>query len=399
MAQETVVSPRGTDDLLLESLVEVGVNLSAGGDRRRMLDEILRRARQLLSAEAGALFIRTDGHLRFAAAQNDRLPLPEVTRMLLDKQMVVSEDSLAGFVAATGRVVNIPDAYNLPSSAPFRINRDFDAATGYRTVSVLAIPLKRPDGECIGVLESINRLGRNGKAIPFAAPERSGILSLASMAAVTIHGDQLESKLDRERRNTILCLMAAAEFHDGGTSNHLGCVSRNSGLIAEAMGLDEQLVERIRWTAPVHDVGNVAVRDAILLKPAALTPEERKEMERHTLYGAGIIGEPTNPLTATAKEIALTHHEQWDGSGYPKGLAGNDIPLSGRVVAIADAFDAMVSARSYREPIPMNSAAEIIRSERGRHFDPNVVDAFDLRLDELLESYRNPEVLPNFKAA
>jgi len=399
MMQSTAVSPRRTDDLLLESLLEVGVNLSAGGNRRRMLDEILRRARRLLSAEAGTLFVRTDGHLRFAASQNDKLPLPEITRTLLDKQMVVSEDSLAGFVAASGRAMNIPDAYRLPAGAPFRINHDFDAATGYRTRSVLAIPLKRPDGKCVGVLELINRLGRNGKVVPFAAPEESGIMSLASMAAVTIHNDKLQANLDRERRNTILRLTAAAEFRDAGMSNHLRCVSRNAGLIAAAMGLDERHVDLIRWAAPLHDIGKVAVRDAILLKPAALTAEERKEMQRHTLYGAEIIGEPTNPLLATAREVVLTHHERWDGSGYPNGLGGSDIPLSGRVVGIVDVFDALVSDRCYHEPIPIESAVEIIHSERGRHFDPNVVDAFDSVKDELLESYNNPDVLPKFKDA
>ena len=199
---------------IAESLLQVAVNLSAVQDRRQLLDMILREARKLTQAEAGSLFILDNGRLTFAASQNDCISLPDVTDSLLTHELTVPDESLAGFVASTGRVMNIPNAYALSSGAPFRIDRRFDAATGYKTRSVLAIPLLCPDDQCVGVLELINRVGANGKVVPFLDAEGSGVMSLASMAAVTIQNAFLQEQLKKAHLDSIIRLSIAAELRD-----------------------------------------------------------------------------------------------------------------------------------------------------------------------------------------
>ena len=379
---------------ILRSLLEVGVNLSAVADRSEMLEMILRQVRRLARAEGGSLYIARGGSLRFVAAQNDRLPPSEVAWGLKDKEMPVSGDSLAGFVASSGRVINIPDAYELSAGTPFRINRAFDAATGYRTRSVLAIPLKCPDGECIGVLELINRLGRNDQVIPFPKDDDDGIIALAAMAAVTIHNSLLQDELKQANMDSIIRLSVAAEFRDDVTGQHVRRISLVSSLIAEGMGMPPEQVELIRYASPMHDIGKIGIPDAILQKPGPLTPEERRAVEKHTIIGGDILKNPTNDILCMARDVAIYHHERWDGQGYPEGLAGCNIPIAARIVCLADVFDALISERCYKEAYSLVKALRIIRREKARQFAPDIVDAFFKSLDDILAPY-NLAVMSN----
>jgi len=376
------------DAEVLQSLLHVGVNLTAVRDRRRMLDTILTEARKLARAEAGSFYVVRKDRLKFVAAQNDRLGTPKVVEGLLDKETAVSQDSLAGFVASTGRVVNIPDAYALPPDAPYRHNRAFDEATGYRTVSILAIPLTCPNGECVGVLQLINCIGPGGGVIPFPSAESSGLSSLAAMAAVTVHNVLLQERLKQAHLDSIIRLSTAAEFRTAEIGDHIRRVSSHSAAIARAMGLDDDTVELMECASPMHDIGKIGIPDAVLLKPGPLTPEERQVLERHTVIGAEILGEPQNELIAAAREIALTHHERFDSNGYPNGLAGEKIPLAGRIVAVVDVFDALLSKRCYKAPMPVEKAVDIIRGEHGRQFDPDITRTFFEVQDEMVQSYR-----------
>jgi putative two-component system response regulator len=168
-------------------------------------------------------------------------------------------------------------------------------------------------------------------------------------------------------------LARAAEYRDDNTGEHARRVGRMAARIAEKLGLDKDFVEQIRRAAPLHDVGKLSLPDAILLKPGKLTQEEFDEMKQHTLAGAEILGRSRSRLLKLSEEIALTHHERWDGSGYPAGLAGEEIPISGRIVAVADVFDALVNDRPYKEAWPAPRALAEIRRLSGSHFDPNVV--------------------------
>jgi GAF domain-containing protein len=378
--------PHPTEEAL-RSLVEVGAHLADKADRRKVLDLILLEARHLAQADAGSLYLLKDGRLRFVAAQNDKVALTEVTRVFLDREMPASADSLAGYAASTGTALNIADAYAIPPEAPYHFNRDFDASTGYRTRSILATPLRGPDGEIVGVLQLFNRTSERGEVAAFPSADDSVIRSLASMAALAIHNMLLQERLKQAHEDALLRLAAAVEFRDSCTYEHIRRMTGTSALVARAMGLPERQVELIRAASPMHDIGKIGIADAVLQKPGPLTPEERLAMEKHSQIGAEILGRSTNELLAAAREVALTHHEKWNGQGYPGRLTGESIPIAGRIVGLADVFDALASKRCYKPAMPLPKILEIVRAERGRHFDPQCVDALLRALDDVCRIY------------
>ncbi len=372
---------------VLSSLLEVGRKLYDHDNTCEMLETILTHARTLTGAEAGTLFLASRNCLKFAAVQNDRIDTSTTTEQLLGRVMPATMESLAGFVTLSGEIANIPDCGNLPEGAPFRINRDFDTATGYKTQSILAVPLSCPDGTCAGVLQLINHTDSFGRICEFSDPADSGVLLLASSAAVTVHNAILQEQLYQAHIGTLYRLAVIAEYRDNDTGDHIRRVSRSSALIARAMGIDSDLIERIKHASQMHDVGKVAVPDSILLKPGHLTAEQRTIMEKHTTIAAEILANPEDDVMAMGRDIALNHHERWDGQGYPNGISGRDIPLSARIVAVADVFDAVISHRCYKAASSFEVALDIISKDSGHHFDPEVVHAFFSVIDEILESY------------
>ena len=195
--------------------------------------------------------------------------------------------------------------------------------------------------------------------------------------------------------DTIFRLSRAAEYKDELTGAHITRMSNYSAILARHLGLGEKTVEAILYASPMHDVGKIGIPDHILLKPGKLDPEEWEIMQTHTTIGARILAGAESGFLRLAETIALTHHEKFDGSGYPRGLAGNKIPLAGRIVAISDVFDALVSKRPYKEAFEVERALDIIRQGRGSHFDPEVHDAFFEVLDQILEIkelYKDGEV-------
>ena len=202
-------------------------------------------------------------------------------------------------------------------------------------------------------------------------------------------------QLDEARFDLLKRLAVAGEFRDDETDHHAQRIGHTSALLASCLGLSAREVNRIRHTAPLHDIGKIAIPDAILLKPGRLTPEEFETIKTHPVVGARILGGSRSGLLRAAAQIAAAHHERWDGRGYPKGLAGEAIPLSGRIVAVADVFDALTHERPYKRAWPAEEAAAEIISQSGRQFDPTVVAAFEalgtpalVRLQESLPSSR-----------
>jgi putative two-component system response regulator len=183
---------------------------------------------------------------------------------------------------------------------------------------------------------------------------------------------------------TIYRLSVASEYRDEGTGAHLMRVSRYAAAIARRMGLDASTVESILYAVPMHDVGKIGIPDQILMKPARLNPPELEIMKQHTVIGAKILEGSKAEYISIAETIALCHHEKWDGSGYPNGLKGKDIPITARIAAIADVFDALVSKRPYKDSFSVERALAIIDRGLGRHFDPDVVAAFHSVKDEIL---------------
>jgi len=189
----------------------------------------------------------------------------------------------------------------------------------------------------------------------------------------------------REREEEIIFRLAlAVEYRDNDTGDHTWRVARYSQIIAEALGLPPEMCRRLYLAAPLHDVGKVAVPDGILLKKGSLTAEEFAVVRTHTEVGRRILGDSASELIQLAAEIADAHHEKWDGSGYPNGLAGMAIPLSARIVAVADVFDALTTVRPYKEAMPREEALRCLRAESGRHFDPDCIAAFVSRWTDIV---------------
>lgn len=176
--------------------------------------------------------------------------------------------------------------------------------------------------------------------------------------------------------DTIHRLVLATEFREENTGEHIMRLSRFSVLMAQKSGLSDKEVQNIFYATPMHDVGKVGIPDKILLKPGKLTKEEFECMKTHTTIGAKILSDSKADIIQIAKKIALSHHEKWNGTGYPEGLSGTQIPLEGRIVGLLDVFDALTSKRPYKNPYPLDIALEIIKKERGKHFDPDIVDIF-----------------------
>lgn len=183
-------------------------------------------------------------------------------------------------------------------------------------------------------------------------------------------------ELYASRLQIIQRLGRAAEYKDNETGLHVVRMSHYSAILARAAGLGDRLADDILHAAPMHDVGKLGIPDAVLRKPGPLTPEEWEVMRQHVRIGHEIIGDHDSPLLQMAARIALSHHEKWDGGGYPQGLKGEAIPIEARIVAIADVFDALTSVRPYKAAWEIDKAVRLLVDEKGRHFDPALVDAF-----------------------
>lgn len=197
-------------------------------------------------------------------------------------------------------------------------------------------------------------------------------------ATVTIQDRELEA---------LKLLARTAEYRDEETGEHIMRVANYSRIIAEENGQDEQFQCLIFNASPLHDIGKVGTPDAILNKPGKLTDKEMQTMRKHPFIGYNMLKVAVSPYIRMGAEIAMSHHEKYDGSGYPKRLKGDEIPLSGRIVSIADVFDALTSKRPYKDPWPIDKTIDLLIDEKGQHFDPALVDAFIRRKADVLEIF------------
>ena len=191
-------------------------------------------------------------------------------------------------------------------------------------------------------------------------------------------------KLQASRQETVERLARAIEMHDPETGRHVNRMASLAAFLGSRLGMDGERALLLRAAAPIHDVGKIATPDGVLRKQGALTPDERTRMEAHTTVGYEILRDSESDLLTMAAQVALTHHEWYDGSGYPRGLSGEEIPIEGRIVAVADVLDALLSDRPYRPAMSIEEAIRLIREERGTHFDPRVVDVLLASLPEAL---------------
>jgi len=386
----------------LQRIIQIGIEVAQIKDLDVLLEKVLSEARSLVNADAGSIYIKEENTLKFSYTQNETLRkrLPPGKKLIYTSfSMPITNKSIAGFVAKEGRVLNIPDAYKISSSRPFSFDSSYDKISGYETHSMLTVPLKNNQGDCIGVLQLINAQDDSGKISPFSREEEGLIRPFAMYAAVAIERAQLT-------RTTILRMISMAELRDPKeTGAHVNRVAAYALEIYENWATKkripkeeiDKLRDSFRMAAMLHDVGKVAISDTILKKPGRFTDEEHNIIKQHTIEGAKLFSGARSDFDAIAAEVALNHHERWDGTGYPgfidinsgqalEGYSDNkgrprpkrtdEIPIYGRIVALADVYDALSSKRSYKEAWTEEKVLDVIKEERGKHFDPEVVDSF-----------------------
>ncbi|MCX7991894.1 MAG: HD domain-containing protein [Proteobacteria bacterium] len=372
-----------------------------------LLEKILLTARSFTNADAGSIYIKENNKLKFKYTQNDTLQrkLEKGKKLIYSTFSIpIDNKSIAGFVAMSGKILNIPDVYELSSLVPYSFDRKYDALSGYRTKSMLTIPLKDNRGEIVGVLQLINARDEKGKIIPFLSEDEPYIISFANNAAIAIERAEMT-------RTIILRMIKMAELRDPKeTGGHVNRVASYAVEIydtwATKRGINQEQIEKnkdlLRIAAMLHDVGKVAISDTILKKPARLTPEEYEIMKQHTFLGARLFSDKHSDFDEVSYIVALNHHEKWDGTGYPghinpetgkplpgyetpdgtaKPKKGEEIPPFGRIVALCDVYDALSSKRVYKSAWSEEDVLAEIRKDSGKYFDPEMVEAFFFSLD------------------
>ncbi|CAO3406231.1 HD domain-containing phosphohydrolase [Azospirillum largimobile] len=386
---------------------------------RALSDRVLRKCREVTGAEAGTVFmLRGQGrgrHLEAVSAQNDVIRARSALFTV-----PVNQTSIVGYVAATGETLLLDDAYAIPEERPYRFNPAFDQRTGFRTRSIMAFALKGARGRPIGVVQLINRRPVPGEAgAPIFLPDHeqmiapvNHIVGRALERAATLERlTERNRALTRERRRvaelqaeterafmvSVNLLARAAEVHDEDTGNHILRVNEYSYALAGWAGCSRAFCDEIRFSAALHDVGKMSVDQAVLHKKGRLDARELAEMQRHPVYGHDIL--VVSDRLKMAADIALCHHEQWAGTGYPHGLKGEEIPLAARIVAIADCYDALRSARPYKPSFSHEKTVDILLNGDDRldpkiHFDPRLLALFAARhaeFDAIWEALKDRE--------
>ena len=342
------------------------------------LDEVLDAALASTSARAGILYVLEGEALRAIAHRT--AGAPAVRCLDPDAEPWCG---LPRYVAETGEPVNVEDVRALGQGTPYAHDLLTECAGLSQPFSVIAVPLVSDAHESIGVIELVD--ARDVECQPIAFPSHAPIVlqALAGQAATAIANAQLAARLREAQFETVFRLSVAAEFRDPETAAHIQRMSRYTAVIGRNLGLSEDDVEMARFASPMHDVGKLGVPDSILLKEGKLTDEEWHIMRSHTTMGAKILGGSDSPVMKASEGVALTHHERIDGTGYPLGTRGDEIPLLGRMTALSDAFDAITSQRCYKEAQPLHAGLEIAQSDAGAHFDADCVRALARGFDEI----------------
>ena len=355
-------------------LINAIQRLSLARSLAEVQEVVCTAARRLTGADAATFALRSHDDVLYAD-EDSPSPLWKGQRFPLD-----ACDS--GWAMLNRQAVVIPDVYE-----DQRVAQDAYRATFVRSLAV--VPIRKRDP-----LATIGSYW----AEPHEATARELQLlqALADSTAVTLQNVHAYSELEETCDETLSRLARVAEYRDDTTYKHPARVAHISAMVALKLGFGDEFVSVIRQAAPLHDVGKLAVSDSVLLKTDVLTSNEIIQMRAHAVCGAELLAGSRSDVLKMAEEIALTHHEWWDGTGYPQGLTGDEIPISGRIVALADVFDALTNARPYKRPWSLDEALHEINHLSGRQFDPMVVSAF-FALDEAdlaLEPAAVPEPAP-----
>lgn len=297
-----------------------------------------------------------------------------------------ADKGLAGHVVKTGETINIKDAYS-----DTRFNKEIDLQTGYKTETILCMPIKNMKQEIIGAFQVLNKL--NGT---FTEEDEDLLIAIGSSAGIALENAQLFKKqqelLDEQKQvfdSFIDTLAASIDARDKITSGHSTRVRLYSGLIAKELDLDEKLIEIIEKAATLHDIGKIGIRDSVLQKEGKLTDEEYKHIQEHVEITHNILEKiHMSDEFKLVAEIACSHHEKYNGMGYYRHLKGEEIHIGGRILAVSDVFDAITSKRHYRDKMPIINVIDILIKDSGFHFDKNIIDSFlSISTDKIIKVF------------
>ncbi len=386
----------------LEHLVDIAIDLSSIYNLESLLHKIVMEARAITNSEGGTIYLVNNGKLKFFVSQNDYFKKKYgddyAKKIFKPFSIEIDKNSVAGYCALKKKSLNIKDVSNIPDKYPFTYNDYWDKSFGYTTFSMLNIPLVFQNGEVIGVLQLINSISDENKYVEFSKRYEKVVGALSSYAAVSIYNTRLNNQLKQSYLESIVRLGVASEYRDKETFAHLFRMSEITYIIAKAYGYNEEDAINLKYAAIMHDVGKLGIPDAILHKPGKLTSEERLVMEKHTTIGANILRGSVSDLLKMAAKIALTHHEKWNGCGYPIGLIGPQIPIEGRIVAIADVYDALSSKRVYKPKFSKEKVIDIMKSENWKSFDPEIFKIFISEFQKIYnisEKYEDEDSIPD----
>ncbi|MBT3273606.1 MAG: HD domain-containing protein [Spirochaetales bacterium] len=384
----------------LKQIISIDSDLNKIQDLDILLQRILNEARKAVGADAGTIYIRNGDKLDFRYAQNETKQklLPAGQKLIYSFFSVdINKNSVSGYAADTGEILNIADMYDIDRNAPYSFDPSYDKITQYKTIATLTFPLRTNTGEILGVLQLINPVDEKGEITSYSETDELFADHFAANAAIALQRAQMT-------RAILLRMNSMAELRDPTeTGPHVNRVASYAVEIYDRWAYNHEVDSRereqtrdiLRMVAMLHDVGKVAISDVILKKPGPFTPEERLIMQTHTYQGARLFNDNQSEFDGIAQEVALTHHEWWNGTGYPgyidineedseklmnrigkRPRKGEEIPLFGRIVAIADVFDALCSHRVYKNAWAFDDVLDEVKKNSGRQFDPELVDIF-----------------------
>ncbi|WP_040286539.1 GAF and HD-GYP domain-containing protein [Sporosarcina koreensis] len=352
-------------DILLATIFEYMGKMSLETDIHKML---------LLLADLGTKLVQAD-RCTVWLHNRDRHTVWTVAGHGVERISIPDTSGFVGRSIQTGVTLNIGDAY-----LDEHFNKTVDLETGYRTRSILCMPISNQEGTIIGAFQAINKIGMPS----FTANDEKILTFAATYAGKSLESFLLQDELAETQKEIIETLGELGESRSQETGNHVKRVAEYSYALAKLAGLPEEEAMELRYASPMHDIGKVAIPDAILLKPGKLTDAEYETMKKHAVYGYEIFRKSGRQLLKTAAIIAHQHHERWDGQGYPSGLKEDGIHVYGRITAVADVFDALGSDRVYKKAWPLEKITAYFLEQRDRQFEGRLVDLFLDHLDEFL---------------
>jgi len=351
---------QGFDSKALLSLLRLGHVISSERDLDSILNIVREETVKALDAERCTVFVydRETNELWSRVASG--IDGHEILR-------IPANTGLAGYVLKLGEILNIPDVYADP-----RFNKEVDRKTGYKTRNLLCMPIKDRNGDSIGVLQVLNKqVGAFGKS------DEELLMAISATASITFENAIMAQEQKRAFESFIRTLSSTIDARDPITAGHSERVSDYSLLVGEEMQMIPNDLEALKYAAMLHDIGKIGIREEVLTKDGRLTIDEYLHIQEHAKFTYEILKHIHFPKhLVNVPHIAATHHEKVDGTGYFRGLKGEEIPLSGRIVALSDVFDAITSLRHYRSRMPFDKVLKIIRKDAGTHFDIECVDMF-----------------------